>query len=281
MEKYIDSHAHYQARQFRNRKELLEELKQDVAKIINIGSDTDMNLSTLQLVSLWDYIYGMIGYFPVNVDELEPSLCSQAEDHWLILTKQLMNQKIVGIGEIGLDYHWDSVGKGKNAVKGKQARELQKKWFRKQMELAQELHLPVSIHSRDAERETLEILSEFPDVRGVVHCFSYGTNAMNFFLEHGYYIGVGGTATYPSNRETQEALKHCPLDRILLETDAPYLTPHQARKHGVRVNDSRTIKEVITFLSMLKEIHHEEIIRVTNENVIRLFPKILEVSHFE
>ena len=131
MEKYIDSHAHYQARQFRNRKELLEELKQDVAKIINIGSDTDMNLSTLQLVSLWDYIYGMIGYFPVNVDELEPSLCSQAEDHWLILTKQVMNQKIVGIGEIGLDYHWDSVGKGKTAVKGKQARELQKKWFPK------------------------------------------------------------------------------------------------------------------------------------------------------
>jgi len=269
MEKFIDSHAHYNARQYNHdRKNLLEDLRTDLKYIINIGTKTNENLQTLQLVSLYDYIYGMIGFFPCNTWMLEPELCKDAEDNWLILTKQLLNQKIVGVGEIGLDFHWDSIGEKGKEIKGKKARMIQEKWFRKQIELAKELSLPISIHSREAEVDTLRIMKDYSNITGVVHCFSYGERAADFFLNKGFYLGIGGTSTYPGNKELREVIKKAPLEQLLLETDAPYLTPQSHRRER---NQSDYIKEVIELIAKLKGISENEVIRITNQNNEKLF----------
>ena len=151
--------------------------------------------------------------------------------NWELLKKQLEHPKILAIGEIGLDYFHDEQGK-----------ELQKEMFRKQLELAKELDLPVCIHSRDAEVDTLEVLKEFGKYKGVIHCYAYGKETMKELTDLGYYFGVGGTSTYPRNEQLRAAVRRMPLDRIVLETDCPYLSPQAVR--GKR-NDSSNIKYVI------------------------------------
>lgn len=268
MEKYIDSHAHYDVRKFnKDRNEVLTELQSKVKYIINVGGSVDQNTGTLQLLSLYDFIFGIIGFFPTDTYSLEKDLCKEAEDNWLILTKQLLNHKVVAIGEFGLDYHWDSVG----SIQGEKAREIQKKWFRKQLELAIEEDLPVCIHSRDAKEDTIEILKDYPEVRGEVHCFGYDAEMADFLLNQGFYLGVGGTLTYPRNTELREVIKSYPLDKILLETDAPYLSPQPHRRER---NRSDYIDDVITCLADLKKISREEIIKTTNNNVLTLFSRI-------
>ena len=126
-----------------------------------------------------------------------------------------------------MDYNWNRLV---NGIEGEAAREIQKKWFRKQLNLAKEMKLPVSIHSRDAEADTLEIFDEYESISGVIHCFSYGLSAAQKAIEKGLYLGVGGTSTYPANNELREVIKMAPLDRLLLETDAPYLSPLQVRR---------------------------------------------------
>ena len=191
-------------------------------------------------------------------------MCKNAEENLDIFLHQLMNQKVIGIGEIGLDYHWNSVGN----LKGRDAREIQKKWFKYQLELATKKDLPVSIHIRDAIDDALESFNHFSLIHGVIHCFSYGEKELEKILEKGLYIGVGGTLTYKNNKELQEAVKKCPMNRILLETDAPYLSPQPVKK---QVNDSKNIEYVIEKICELKEISREEVIEKTEENVKRLF----------
>lgn len=269
MKKYIDTHAHYNVRQFKeDREELLERLQEKVKYIINVGTNTKMNLETLQLLSLWDFIYGIIGFFPTDTWMLEKDLCKEADDNWLILTKQLLNQKVVGIGECGLDYHWNCIGPRNNQIYGKEARNIQEKWFRKQIELGIEMNLPICIHSRDAEADTIRILKDYPEATGVVHCFSYGLKAAEFFLNHNFYLGVGGTSTYPRNDELREVIKRVPLNRILLETDAPYLSPQNHRRER---NNSEFIVDVIKNISQLKNMSEDMIIDITNNNVQNIF----------
>lgn len=270
MEKYIDTHAHYNHRRFPKigsdgLNTVLEKQREKVEKIINIGTNTESNTSVLQFVSLYNSFYGMLGFFPTDVWELEPTLCKNAENNWLVFQKQLTNDKIVGIGEIGLDYNWNCVGKN---CAGEDAQKIQQKWFRKQLDLAQELKLPVSIHSRDAEDDTLTIFDEYEFISGVIHCFSYGRSAARKALDKGLYLGIGGTSTYPSNKELREVIKIAPLDRILLETDAPYLSPQPVRRE---LNTSLNIQYVIENITELKNVSYDEVVRVTNENAKRLF----------
>lgn len=265
MEKWIDTHAHYNHGKFCNKRtEILDALPEFVEKIIQVGTNRKTNMATLNLASLYDYIYGMVGYFPTDVWELEPSLCADADENWIVLKEQLTCRKIVGIGEIGLDYNWNKVG----SVFGDEARILQKKWFRKQLDLAQEMKMPVSIHSRDAKEDTLNIFEEYKRISGVVHCFSYDRMTARCCLDKGLCLGIGGTSTYPSNKEIREVIKMIPMDRILLETDAPYLSPQPVRK---QVNNSEYLKYVIENIQNIKGVSFDFVIEQTNQNAKRVF----------
>lgn len=268
--KWIDTHAHYDTRQFNADRDTLlsEELPKSVQAVITLGTNYKTNKNNIELAQQYDYIFAMAGYFPCDTWELEPELNKYAVQNFAMLRNQLGYDKVVGLGEIGLDYHWNSIGRRGQEIKGEKAREIQKKWFRKQLQLATERDLPVSMHSRDAERDTLEIFDEFPSIKGVMHCFSYGMDSAEAYLNKGLYLGVGGTLTYPANTALREAIQWVPLDRILLETDAPYLSPQPVRRER---NDSRNIKTVIELLADLKYLPEEEIIEQTNKNAIQLF----------
>lgn len=252
--KYIDSHAHYLSYKFRRDRDSLvyKLLKNDVELLIECGTDTKSNLSVLELCKKFKNMYAVIGYFPTSVSEL---------DDIFVLNQfkgMLENEKVIGLGEIGLDYHH------------KGDKKMQADWFKEQLKIAKEFNLPVCIHSREAEDDTLKILSDFGSYRGVVHCYSYGVESMHELLDLGYYFGIGGTCTYKNNVGLREAIKEMPLNRILLETDAPYLSPQEVR--GKR-NDSRNIKYVISELSKLKGVSEEKIIKQTNQNVYDLYFK--------
>ena len=272
MKKYIDTHAHYGHKGFRrlhkSTDEILKEMSDCCERIIQVGTNAHSNLQTLRLVNLYDMVYGMVGYFPTDTWELESEYCDDSVGNWIALIEQLENDGIVGVGEIGLDYNWNCLSNGAN---GDKAREVQKKWFRKQLDLARDLRLPVSIHSRDAEADTLAIFDEYDAIPGVIHCFSYGPSAAHKAIDKGLFLGVGGTSTYPSNQELRDAIKMAPLDRILLETDAPYLSPQQVRRE---INTSANIKYVIENIAELKCCSVDEVIEQTNKNAYELFPRL-------
>lgn len=252
--KWIDSHAHYYARQYsRDRDKLMKSMKKEVELIVNCGQNTAENPHVIDLIKKYDYCYGVIGYFPCFVEELAVEGAVEK------LKKQIRdNKKIVGLGEIGLDYHWN-----------KPEASIQKEWFIKQIEIADELGVPVCIHSRDAEDDTLEILTKHIPKHGcVIHCYSYGLRSAEIYAKLGYYFGVGGTLTYKGNTELREAIKYIPIEQIVLETDAPYLTPEPNRRQR---NDSTQIKYVIDLIAELKGMTSDDVIKITNENVKRLY----------
>ena len=272
MKKYIDTHAHYGHGKFRQlgktTDELMSEMQSCCEKIIQVGTNTKSILQTLKMISLYDDVFGIIGYFPTDVGELDKVCDKNAVANWKVLRKQLSNDKIVGVGEIGLDYSWDKVG---NFYTGQDAREIQQMWFIKQLDLAKEFGLPVSIHSRDAEADTLAIFDLYDNIPGVIHCFSYGRVAAEKALEKGLYLGIGGTSTYPTNEELREVIKMAPLNRLLLETDAPYLSPQQVRRE---VNTSKNIKYVVENIAAIKSISVDEVIKQTNQNAYDLFQRL-------
>jgi TatD DNase family protein len=269
MKKYIDTHAHYGHGRFRTpTDQILEQMKNYTERIIQVGTNTKSNSQTISLINNYDYLYGMVGYFPTDVWEIDIDLSSSGDKNWNLFIKQLDNKKIVGIGEIGLDYSWNRVG---DLIVGQDAQNVQKKWFKKQLDLAKEFDLPVSIHSRDAEADTLAIFDEYELIPGVIHCFSYGRSAAKRAIDKGLYIGIGGTSTYPSNHELREVIKMIPLDRILLETDAPYLSPQIVRKD---INTSENIKYVIQNIADIKGIACDDVVDITNQNAMLLFQRL-------
>lgn len=262
--KFIDSHVHYDAKQYDDRNTLIPEVLKETKYIINCATNTKSINTTISLCKQYNEIYGVIGYFPCDVLELEKN-----PDKYDNLYQKAKYNKIVAIGEIGLDYHWESVGYGKNKIIGKEAIELQKKWFIKQIELANKLKLPICVHSRDAEQDTLEILQKHKPLYGcVIHCYSYGLESAKAYQELGFYFGIGGTSTYKSNKELREVIKNVPMSQIVLETDGPYLTPEPNRR---KRNDSRQIKYVIENISKVKNIDYEEIVSITNNNIKNIY----------
>ena len=273
----FDTHAHYDDEAFDgDREELLSGLAAGgIGTVVNVGADMESTKTTIALTEKYPFIYGAAGVHPSSTAELD-------EEKFAELRVLAQSGKIVAIGEIGLDYYWEEPD-----------HETQKKWFHRQLNLARELKLPVIIHSRDAAKDTLDIMKEehSGEIGGVIHCFSYGKEMAAEYLKMGFYLGIGGVLTFKSgikspiycdNRLTltaPEVRKHVeaglaeivrtmPLDRIVLETDCPYLAPVPNR--GKR-NSSLNLPYVAEKLAEIKKCTPEEIVRATEENARRLY----------
>lgn len=254
---YFDSHAHYDDKAFeKDREELLEEgLRHGgVDYVINCGADLKSSRHALELSQQYDYIYAAVGVHPEEVGKLE------IEDVSMLYNMAASASKCVAIGEIGLDYHF----------KNNPDPELQQEWFIEQIELAKELELPIIVHSRDAMKDTYDILRDYEGgmFGGVIHAYSGAPEMAEKFIELGFHIGIGGMVTFENAKKVAATVERIPLERILIETDCPYLAPVPNR--GKR-NDSRNLRYVVERIAQLKGISPEEVARVTSENAYNLF----------
>ena len=251
--KIFDSHSHYDDDSYNDdREEVFNDLKKNgVIGVINCASSYKSISITNELTKANDFIYGALGIHPENADELTDERLLEIKD---FITS---NNKIVAVGEIGLDYYWEE----------NPSREVQKEAFRKQMKLAKELKLPVVIHDRDAHADTLEIMKEFPGVIGTVHCFSGSVEFAKECLKLGYYIGITGVVTFKNAKKLVNVVKEVPLERLLVETDCPYMSPEPNR--GKR-NQSSYIKYIIEKIAEIKGINSFELNKVVNNNLYTL-----------
>lgn len=254
MTQIFDTHAHYDDEAFdEDREELLEMLPQKgIAKVVNVGASLSSCKRTIELMNRYDYIYGAIGVHPNETAEL-------TEESFEWLRQQCQLEKCVAVGEIGLDYYWDEP-----------EREIQKSWFVRQLNLAKELKKPVVIHSRDAAKDTVDLMTaeKAGEIGGVIHCYSYTKETAKTFLDMGFFIGIGGVLTFKNARKLKEAAEYIPLERIVLETDCPYLAPEPNR--GKR-NSSLNIPYVISVLADLKGVDEETVRRAAWENAHKLY----------
>lgn len=250
----FDSHAHYDDEAFdADREDLLAQCQaQGIEYIVNVSASLASVKTTLELSRKHPFIYAAVGVHPDEVGELN-------EENFAWLKEQCQDPKVVAVGETGLDYYWD-----------KENHEVQKYWFRRQLELAKELELPIIVHSREACADTLEEIkrAHTERLRGVIHCFSYSPETAREYLSMGYYIGIGGVATFKNAKKLKEVVKMLPLERMLLETDCPYLAPVPYR--GKR-NSSLNLPYVAQAVAELKGVEAEEVIRITNENARKLY----------
>lgn len=246
----FDTHAHYDDSRFDRIKDtLLEQLHlKGVTNIITCGCDLSSSESAIRLAERHDFVYAAVGYHPENL-EPEPNLTK--------LKQLLMHKKVVALGEIGLDYHWD-IDKG-----------LQHKWFEEQLKLSLELDIPVIVHDREAHEDCLKLLKKYKP-KGVMHCFSGSVETAKEILKLGLYIGLGGVVTFKNARKTVEVAEMLPLDRMLLETDCPYLAPVPFRG---KTCHSGHIAFVAERIAQIRGTSTEEILSVTNNNAKRLFLK--------
>lgn len=255
----FDTHAHYDDEQFDcDREELLEGLKNyGVTKCINIGCDIASSKKSIELAKKYDFIYAAIGVHPSEIGETEADIMTQVEE---LKNMALKNKKVVAIGEIGLDYHWE-----------KENKEKQKYAFIKQIELANELALPICIHTRDAIDDTINIMRNTPICNnGVLHCCPFNRELVKHGLEAGLYIAFGGTCTFKNSKGADEIIKMVPQDKIVIETDCPYLSPELFR--GKR-NNSANLKYVIEKIAKVRNIDAESVAKFTYENATSLFIK--------
>ncbi len=255
----FETHAHYDDERFaEDREEVISSLLScGVKKVINVGSSLESCRRTIKLADQYDFIYAALGVHPSDIADLD-----EAGFSWL--TQQMDREKTVAVGEIGLDYYWD---------KEPAVQERQRYWFRRQLELAAGKHLPVIIHSRDAAADTMQILKEAQDIHsfGVIHCYSYSPEMAKEFVKMGYYIGIGGVVTFKNAKKLKETVEQIPLERILLETDCPYMAPEP---HRGKRNYSGYIPHIVDMIAELKGISPEEVENVTWENAIKLFDKV-------
>ena len=249
----FDTHAHYDAEQFdEDRDSVLASFPAaNIGLVVNPGCDLPSSRMAVELAERYDFLYAAVG--------IHPEECAGYTDADLEVLRQLaQHPKVVAIGEIGLDYYWEE----------NPPRDFQQNVFRKQLELARELDLPVIIHDRDAHGDALAIVLEYPDVRGVFHCFSGSPEMAQELLKRGWYLGFDGPITFKNARRAPEVAAVTPLDRMVIETDSPYLTPVPFR--GKR-NDSRYLPYVIEKLAEWKGVSPAEVERVTYENGLRLY----------
>lgn len=252
MTSIIDTHAHYDDDKFsEDRSEFLSSLvSKGVSKVINCATDLKTSLFTVDLCNSYDYIYGALGIHPEEIETASATDIDEVKK--LILT----NKKIVAVGEIGLDYYWDTSFKEK-----------QLEFFISQIKLAKELDLPVIIHDREAHGDTLEIVKEHKP-KGVLHCFSGSVEMAKEVLKCGMYLGFGGSLTFKNARKAVEVAQMVPLDRFLFETDCPYLAPVP---HRGKRNDSSLISFVAQRMAEIKGTDTDEILKIANDNAVRLF----------
>ncbi len=251
----FDSHAHYEDKQFgEDRDELLSSMRQKgITKIVEVGSSIESSKRAIALTERYDFIYAAIGVHPSDISCLN-------EEGLARLREMARHEKVVAIGEIGLDYYWD---------KEPEVQERQKAWFRRQLKLAREAGLPVIIHSRDAAEDTLTIMKEeAAGLPGVIHCFSYSKELALEYVKMGYYIGVGGVVTFKNARKLKEAVAELPIERIVIETDCPYLAPEPNR--GKR-NSSLNLPYVVEAIAGIKGLAPEAVEEITYRNAMELY----------
>ncbi|MFT9487576.1 MAG: TatD family hydrolase [Tepidibacillus sp.] len=245
----VDTHAHLNDEKFNeDRAEVIKRAKEvGVETIINIGYNRETILSTIELVEQYDFIFGAVGWHPNDAHEMK-----EEDFDWLKEITQ--HPKILAIGEIGLDYYWDFAPK-----------EVQQEIFRKQIQLAKQVNLPIIIHDRDAHQDICSILREegAKDVGGIIHSFSGSMEMAKECIDLGFYISFSGPVTFKNAKKPKEVATHIPIDRILLETDSPYLTPEPYR--GKR-NESAYVKFVATKIAELRGMDVEEIAQITTRN---------------
>ena len=248
---YFDTHAHYDDKAFdADRMDLLQAVhREGVGLIIDPGCDEESSRAAVSLAEELPFVYAAVGIHPEELDKYSGSLAA--------IKELAAHPKCVAIGEIGLDYYWDAEHK-----------EEQKAIFRQQIELALELCKPVIVHDREAHGDCLDMIREYPALRGVFHCYSGSTEMAKELLRRGWYLGFDGPVTYKNARKTLEVLEICPLDRILIETDSPYLSPVPLR--GKR-NDSGNLRYIAEKIGEVKGVSPEEAARITGENGRRLF----------
>lgn len=249
----FDTHAHYDDEAFdADREALLASMPEHgVGLILDPGCDLESSRRAVELARTYPRVYAAVGWHPENC-------APYTEDSLDALRAWAREPKVVAIGEIGLDYYWEQ----------NPPRELQQRVLRDQLALAQELDLPVIVHDREAHADSLAIVQEFPAVRGVFHCFSGSVEMARELLKRGWYLGFDGPVTYKSNKKAAEVLAVTPLERILVETDSPYMAPEPCR--GKR-NDSSLLVYVLEKIAALKGVSAEEMTRITQENGCRLF----------
>lgn len=250
----FDTHAHYDDEAFDNDREaLIRSLPEaGIGRVVNIAASPESIEECLDLAHRFPYVYCALGIHPEHCAEMDEALLEE-------IRKKLRDEKAVAVGEIGLDYYWPEPD-----------REIQKHWFARQLQLAAEVDLPVVIHSREAAADTMRIMKEnhAEKVGGVVHCYSYSAEMAKEFVKMGYYIGVGGVLTFKNARKLVEVAEQIPLEHLLLETDCPYLAPVPYR--GKR-NSSLYLPYVVTKLAQIKGISEEEVIRVTEQNAVKMY----------
>ncbi|WP_411348608.1 TatD family hydrolase [Paenibacillus sp. WLX2291] len=250
----FDTHTHLDSKDFdEDRQEIIQNAYDSgVTRMVNVGFDRETIPTTMKLVEEYDFIYAAVGWHPVEAIMMQPgdlewiaSLCS--------------HEKVVAIGEIGLDYHWD-----------KSPKDVQHRVLREQIGLARDIHMPIVIHNRDAHEDIVRILREekASEVGGIMHSFSGSWETAKMCLDMGFHLSFGGPITFKNAKQPKEVLKQVPMDRLLLETDSPYLTPHPYR--GKR-NNSGYVRLVAEAAAELKDVSLEEISEITTKNALALF----------
>lgn len=254
--KIFETHAHYDDESFDNdRERLITEMLGDsgiIDVIVNIGTSLKGCKDSLTLAAKYDKMYAAIGIHPSDVEALT------AKDIEWLGEISVKNPKVVAIGEIGLDYHYEKLSK-----------DIQKKWFIEQIALAKKVKKPIIVHSRDACQDTINIMKQedAKSVGGIVHCYSYTKETAKDFLEMGFYFGIGGVITFKDAKKLVEAVEYIPMDKLLLETDSPYLAPEPYR--GKR-NDSTNLPFIAEKIAQIKGISTEQVIDKTNENARKI-----------
>ena len=250
----FETHAHYNDEAFaEDREEIFAQFPdKGIGRAVNIASDLASIDECLDLAHRWPFMYCALGIHPSDCAPLTDALLEGIRD-------KLADPRVVAVGEIGLDYYWDTPD-----------REIQKHWFEAQLEMARQAGLPVVIHSREAARDTMEIMRAHraEEIGGVVHCYSYSPELAMEYVKMGFFIGIGGVVTFKNARKLKEVAAQVPLDHIVLETDSPYLAPVPFR--GKR-NSSLYLPYIAEAIAQLRGISTEEVIARTEENAERLY----------
>lgn len=251
---YFDSHAHYEDSRFdEDREEILKKIYEfGVTKYVNIGCNIETSRKSIDLAQKHDFIYASVGIHPEEINE------KNYEEDIEKIEELAKNNKVVAIGEIGLDYYWNAENK-----------DVQKQVFLKQINLANKLNLPVIIHTRDAICDTIDIIKTgILKTKTVLHCCPFNIELVKAGLEKGFYIAFGGTCTFKNSKNANEIITKVPIEKILIETDTPYLAPEP--KRGTR-NDSRNLEYVVRKISQVKNMSEEVVAQITYENAMSFF----------
>lgn len=250
----FESHAHYDDEAFEEDRDILLQsfAENGIDTVINIGASLESCRSTIALMEKYSFIYGAMGVHPSDTAELD-------EENFRWLQEQCRLDKVVAVGEIGLDYYWKEPEPS-----------VQKKWFERQLIMARKENLPVIIHSREAAKDTLDMMKSLhaEEIGGVIHCYSYTKEMAREYLNMDYYFGIGGVITFKNAKKLKEAVEYIPIEKILLETDSPYLAPEPNR--GKR-NSSLNLPYIAKEIASIKGIDYEEVLALTHENAEKLF----------